>query len=82
MRSPNTAAGERTLPAWMEGQFRGEWTRACVRLSPFAVHVKLAQHSCAAVPQYKINSYKEEQSPLVATGEGPRGATKTHCSHK
>ena len=29
------------VAAWMRGEFRGEWTRAYVWLSPFAVRVKL-----------------------------------------
>ena len=32
------------VAAWMEGEFGGEWVRVCVRLSPFAVHLKLSQH--------------------------------------
>ena len=32
------------VPAWMEGGFEGEWIHVYVRLSPFAVHLKLSQH--------------------------------------
>ena len=33
------------VAAWMGGEFRGEWIHIYVRLSPFAVHLKLSQHS-------------------------------------
>jgi len=32
------------LEAWMGGAFRGERIHVYVRLSPFAVHLKLSQH--------------------------------------
>ena len=31
--------------AWTRGEFRGEWIHVYVWLSPFAVHLKLSQHS-------------------------------------
>ena len=30
--------------AWMGGGFRGQWIHIHVRLSPFAVHLKLSQY--------------------------------------
>ena len=33
------------VPAWMGERFGGEWIYVCVLLSPFAVHLKLSQHS-------------------------------------
>ena len=32
------------VAAWMGGEFGGEWINAYVWLSPFAVHLQLAQH--------------------------------------
>ena len=32
------------VAAWMGGEFGGEWIHVCVRLSPFAVHLKLSGH--------------------------------------
>ena len=32
------------VAAWMGGEFGGERIHVCVRLSPFAVHLKLSQH--------------------------------------
>ena len=32
------------VAAWMGGEFRGEWMHVYVRLSPFAVHLKLPPH--------------------------------------
>ena len=31
--------------AWMGGEFEGPWIHVSVWLSPFAVHLKLSQHS-------------------------------------
>ena len=39
------------VPAWMGGGFRGEWIHVYVRLSPFAVHLKLPQHCESAISQ-------------------------------
>ena len=33
------------VAAWMGGEFGGEWIHVYVWLSPFAVHLKLSQHS-------------------------------------
>ena len=33
------------VAVWMGGEFGGEWIHVYVRLSPFAVHLKLSQHS-------------------------------------
>ena len=33
------------VAAWMGGEFGGEWMHVYVQLSPFAVHLKLPQHS-------------------------------------
>ena len=30
------------MPAWVAGEFGREWIHACVRLSPFAFHLKLS----------------------------------------
>ena len=30
------------VPAWMGGEFGGEWTHEYVWLSPFAIHLKLS----------------------------------------
>ena len=32
------------VAAWMGGEFGGEWIRAYVWQSPFAIHPKLSQH--------------------------------------
>ena len=32
------------VAVWMGGEFGGEWIHVYVRLSPFAVHLKLSQH--------------------------------------
>ena len=32
------------VAVWMGGELRGEWIHVYVRLSPFAVHLKLPQH--------------------------------------
>ena len=32
------------VAAWMGGEFGGEWIHVYVRLSPFAVHLKLSHH--------------------------------------
>ena len=32
------------IAAWMREEFGGEWIHVYVRLSPFAVHLKLTQH--------------------------------------
>ena len=32
------------MPAWLRGEFGREWIHAYIRLSPFAVHLKLSQH--------------------------------------
>ena len=42
------------VAACMGGEFGGEWIHVYVRLSPFAVHLKLSQHCSSAIPQYKI----------------------------
>ena len=34
-----------SLSAWMGGEFGGEWIHVYAWLSPFAVHLKLSQHS-------------------------------------
>ena len=33
------------VAAWMGGESGGEWMHVYVQLSPFAVHLKLPQHS-------------------------------------
>ena len=38
---------------WMGGELGGEWIHVCVRLSPFAVHLKLS-HCELTILQYKI----------------------------
>ena len=38
-------------------EFKGEWIHTCVRLSTFAVHLKLLQHCQPAVLQYKIKFF-------------------------
>ena len=47
----------------------GRWIHMCVRLSPFAVHLKLSQHCWSAIGQYKIKSffkkYELEEQSLV-----------------
>ena len=37
--------------AWLGGEFGGAWIHVCVCLSPFAVHLKVSQHSQSAIPQ-------------------------------
>ena len=32
------------VAVWMGGEFGGKWIHVYVRLSPFAVHLKLSQH--------------------------------------
>jgi len=32
------------VAAWMGGEFGRQWIRVYVRLSPFAIHLKLSQH--------------------------------------
>ena len=44
------------VTAWMGGKFGGEWIQVGVRLSPFAVHLKLPQHCSSAIAWYKIKS--------------------------
>ena len=39
-----------------KGQFGGEWIHVYIRLSPFAVYLKLSQHCYLAIPQYQIKS--------------------------
>ena len=41
----NTLNCQSYVAAWMGGEFRGEWIHVYVWLSPFAVHLKLSQHS-------------------------------------
>ena len=48
------------VAAWMGGEFGGEWLHVYVRLSPFAVHLKLSHHCQSAIPQYKIKSSKKK----------------------
>ena len=38
-----------TLPLWTGGESGGEWTHAKVRLSPFAIDLKLSQHCQSAI---------------------------------
>ena len=57
------------VAAWMGGKFGGEWihthththTHTYIRLSPFAVHLKLPQYCSLAIPQYKIISLRLEK---------------------
>ena len=44
------------VAAWMGGEFGGEWMRACVRLSPFTVCLKLSQRCPSPIPQHKLKS--------------------------
>ena len=41
----------------MGGESGGEWIHVYLWLSPFAVHLKLTQHSKLAILQYKIKSF-------------------------
>ena len=45
--------------AGMGREFGREWIHVYVRLSPFAVHLKLYQHCQLAIPQYKMRSLKK-----------------------
>ena len=36
-------SGQCYVAGWMGGEFGGEWIHVYVRLSPFAVHLKLSQ---------------------------------------
>jgi len=49
------------VAAWMGGKFGGESTHVYVWLSPFAVHLKLPQHSCSDIRQYKIKNLKTQK---------------------
>ena len=40
----------------------GEIMYACIWLSPFAIYLKLPQHSKSAMPQYKIKNLKFEKN--------------------
>jgi len=47
------------VAAWMGGEFGGEWIHVYVWLSPFAVHLKLSQHSQLAILYCKDRSLKK-----------------------
>ena len=48
------------MAAWMGGEFEGEWIYVYVWLSPFAVYMKLSQHSYFSICQYKKKSLKKK----------------------
>ena len=58
------------VPAWMGGGFRGEWIHVYVRLSPFAVHLKLPQHCESAISQNKTKSLKLEKKKKRPSSRG------------
>ena len=45
------------VAAWKGGEFGGEGIHVNVRLSPFAVPLKLSQHCSSALLQYKIKCF-------------------------
>ena len=49
------------VAAWMGGKFGGESMHVYVWLSPFAVHLKLPQHGCSDIHQYKIKNLKTQK---------------------
>jgi len=46
----------------MEGEFKEEWTRIYAWWSPFAIHLKLANHCSLAVLQYEMKSKQKLQN--------------------
>ena len=53
------------VPAWIRGEFGGEWIHVYVRLSPFIVHRKLSQHCQPVIPQYKIKDLFEKKKSQI-----------------
>ena len=65
------------MAAWIGGEFGGEWIQVYVWLSPFAVHLKLSQHSQLAILYCKnTNTFSvlktthllKEQVPIASQG--------------
>ena len=60
LRSSTGKSAQCYKAVWRGGVW-GEGTHAHVRLSPFAVHLKLSQHCSPAIHQCKIKRFKKEK---------------------
>ena len=54
------------MAPWMRGEFGAEWIYVYVWLSPFAVYLKLSQHSYFGTLQYK-KKFKEKIPVIYKT---------------
>ena len=57
----------------MGGELGREWIRACVWLSPFAVHLKISRRCCLAILQYEIKRLKNKMYSCSFYSVGSKG---------